>query len=533
MKTLIKTRKLSLIAILAIIQVLTFMAATPAEAAVYDKPMHITYAISGGKSLTQPDSEIIQAFADMNTGPTLLSPLVLNNDPSKFHTFITDLQALFPNTKFGMALGKNTWDLTDSTYWDKAVNRAQQFRVYTDCIRIDHFNSITELSGEDKMVDFLNYLNTLGFTNIIINPWYNPQTITDWPHIDATWIGIQHDTDWLPKEDRMTSINASWPWVSIMNNYENAPGHLALAAMTVSEQIEKFQLVLDHEASFSIPYGIAFPWSKNYDPIVQGTLTWMDDNYYTGGGGSGSTLNFYATDDTFVTAANPTTNKGTLSNLRVRTENGNERYSFVKFDASGITGTVQAATLKVYSTDVGVDVEVREVSDNSWSESTLVWDNMPALGASIDTTACSAGTWCQWDVTSFVTGAGTYSFVLVSSDNNNDDFASKEGGFTPELVVYQSGGGAGLPGQASDPSPSDGARKIKNPVILSWTPGTDAESDDVYFGTSSGSLTFQGNQTETSFDPGSLAGKTNYYWRIDGVNAQGTTTGIEWTFKTK
>jgi hypothetical protein len=100
-------------------------------------------------------------------------------------------------------------------------------------------------------------------------------------------------------------------------------------------------------------------------------------------------------------------------------------------------------------------------------------------------------------------------------------------------ITVDPAGGPGLPGQAGNPSPADGATKLLNPVTLSWTAGTDATSHDVYFGTSSGSLTFQGNQTGTTFDPGSLAGKTNYYWRIDEVNAQGTTTGTEWTFKTK
>jgi hypothetical protein len=101
-------------------------------------------------------------------------------------------------------------------------------------------------------------------------------------------------------------------------------------------------------------------------------------------------------------------------------------------------------------------------------------------------------------------------------------------------ITVDPAGGPGLPGQASNPSPSNNAKKVENP-ILSWTPGTDATSHDVYFGTDStpDSGEFQGNQAGTSFDPGSLSGKTNYYWRIDEVNAQGTTTGIVWTFKTK
>ena len=82
---------------------------------------------------------------------------------------------------------------------------------------------------------------------------------------------------------------------------------------------------------------------------------------------------------------------------------------------------------------------------------------------------------------------------------------------------------------------ADGGQIEQNWAALSWNAAPGALSHDVYFGTdpSPDSGELQGNQTGTTFDPGSLAGKTNYYWRIDEVNAQGTTTGIVWTFKTK
>ena len=41
-----------------------------------------------------------------------------------------------------------------------------------------------------------------------------------------------------------------------------------------------------------------------------------------------------------------------------------------------------------------------------------------------------------------------------------------------------------------------------------------------------------GNQAGTTFDPVTLTAGTTYYWRIDEVNASGTTTGVEWSFTT-
>jgi hypothetical protein len=74
---------------------------------------------------------------------------------------------------------------------------------------------------------------------------------------------------------------------------------------------------------------------------------------------------------------------------------------------------------------------------------------------------------------------------------------------------------------------------------LSWDAATGATSYDVYFSTSlagvtsanPGSVEFQGNQSATSYDPpGDFTVGTTYYWRIDSVNAEGTTPGVVWSF---
>ena len=89
-----------------------------------------------------------------------------------------------------------------------------------------------------------------------------------------------------------------------------------------------------------------------------------------------------------------------------------------------------------------------------------------------------------------------------------------------------------LPGRADNPNPSNGATGVDITTKLSWTAGSNAESHDVYFGTSS-PLVFQGNQTAAIFDPGEMKYLRTYYWRIDEVNASGTTTGTLWSFTTR
>ncbi|MBW7988904.1 MAG: LamG domain-containing protein [Planctomycetes bacterium] len=97
---------------------------------------------------------------------------------------------------------------------------------------------------------------------------------------------------------------------------------------------------------------------------------------------------------------------------------------------------------------------------------------------------------------------------------------------------------------AFNPKPADGTLHDDTWVNLRWSPGGTVVSHDVYFGDNFDEVdvgtggTFQGIQTATSFRVGSarspyhLVPGTTYYWRIDEVEADGTTIhkGDIWSF---
>jgi hypothetical protein len=102
-----------------------------------------------------------------------------------------------------------------------------------------------------------------------------------------------------------------------------------------------------------------------------------------------------------------------------------------------------------------------------------------------------------------------------------------------ELEVFGGGPPPGdPPGQASSPVPADGSSSISINADISWTAGTLTDSHDVYFGTNP-TPAFAGNQSGTTYDPGTLAYSTTYYWQINEVNADGTTAGNTWSFTTE
>ncbi|UCC21500.1 MAG: hypothetical protein JSW23_06695, partial [Planctomycetota bacterium] len=98
-------------------------------------------------------------------------------------------------------------------------------------------------------------------------------------------------------------------------------------------------------------------------------------------------------------------------------------------------------------------------------------------------------------------------------------------------------------GYATNPNPEDKETDVPFVgTVLSWTPGTDSNSHDVYFGTDRDDVTnattsvtlgvFKGNQDANYYDPGFLMAGQNYYWRIDEVNETAGTLlkGTVWSF---
>ena len=85
--------------------------------------------------------------------------------------------------------------------------------------------------------------------------------------------------------------------------------------------------------------------------------------------------------------------------------------------------------------------------------------------------------------------------------------------------------------KACYPNPANSSINININPTLSWTAATGATSHDIYFGTTSPGI-FRGNQTALTFNPGTLAKNTTYYWRIDEHTSAGTVIGDIWSFTT-
>jgi hypothetical protein len=146
------------------------------------------------------------------------------------------------------------------------------------------------------------------------------------------------------------------------------------------------------------------------------------------------------TDDALANHNLPDDNFGSVTYLGVRADGTSKgRNSFLKFTVSGITGSVTSAKLKMYSQDLAQSIYAKVVSNTSWTEGAITWNNQPTIGSILDTQTASASSWVEFDVTSHVTGNGTYSICLTGSiDATGGSFDSKENTNKPVLeVTYQ------------------------------------------------------------------------------------------------
>jgi hypothetical protein len=154
-----------------------------------------------------------------------------------------------------------------------------------------------------------------------------------------------------------------------------------------------------------------------------------------------TTTTFFATADTYVQDTSPSTNFGTATQLKV--DSSPVLRTFLKFTVSGLpTEPVTSATLRIHTANTNkasssVGGIFGSVSDTTWSETAMTWNNQPAIGATLGTLgSVSRNTWYQIDVTSAITGNGTYSIGATSTSTNDAIYDSREtGANAPQLVV--------------------------------------------------------------------------------------------------
>jgi len=196
----------------------------------------------------------------------------------------------------------------------------------------------------------------------------------------------------------------------------------------------------------------------------------------------GSVSTFGPVHDAQVKDSSPTSNFGTLNQFRLRSS-GPAYTAYLKFDVSGVGGSIQSAKLRVFAFD-GTDVagSVYSVSNNyadnsgPWTETGLKWNNAPTIGGTaLDSKGSVANnTWVEFNVLGAITGDGTYSFGLKTTSTNSVYYYSKEASNNrPQLVITLSGTPSATPLPTNTPVPTHTPVPTNTLVPTSTPPPTD------------------------------------------------------------
>jgi PKD repeat protein len=141
--------------------------------------------------------------------------------------------------------------------------------------------------------------------------------------------------------------------------------------------------------------------------------------------------------DTYFNTSSPTKNYGAYTVMKLHSPTTAEYRPLVRFTLSGLSGPPTSVKLHLYVTDGSDNCGSWYSVSNSWTESTVTWNTKPDVSGSPagNAGACTTGQWVDVDVTSAITGNGTYSFEATSGSTNTAEFSSREGTNAPQVLI--------------------------------------------------------------------------------------------------
>jgi hypothetical protein len=202
------------------------------------------------------------------------------------------------------------------------------------------------------------------------------------------------------------------------------------------------QLVIAVAGGQTLVPTLETPASATETETATSTETTTPTNTQTAAAGT-SSLTFIAEADARVKQSSPSTNYGNATTLQVDDTSDPDLESFIRFTVTGVSRPVQNARVRLFATTNGTrNGPAIYATDPSWDEKDITWNKRPArTSAAVDNKGViNTNSWVEYDVTSLMTGNGTFSFVLAGDSNDAVAFSAREGIQPPQLVVTFSGG---------------------------------------------------------------------------------------------
>jgi hypothetical protein len=153
--------------------------------------------------------------------------------------------------------------------------------------------------------------------------------------------------------------------------------------------------------------------------------------------------------DSYVSSAAPSSNFGNSTTVLSDGSDGGAIYhAYVRFSIGNV-GTINSATLRLFFTNGSPGpYTVRRVSNTSWSETGITWNNKPAADGVVVATlnSVTGNAWRDIDITSIAAPNTTITLAILPGSNDGIDFNSRTAGSNQPQVVIDAGGTGGSGG---------------------------------------------------------------------------------------
>ena len=176
-----------------------------------------------------------------------------------------------------------------------------------------------------------------------------------------------------------------------------------------------------------------------------------------------------------------------------KSENNNIYSNNIKSNTRGIEIRSSSNNNYIYHNNF-----INNNEDNAFDECNNMWDNGYPSGGN------------YWD---------DYNGEDSDGDGIGDTPFSIGGGSNKDYYPFINQSGWNQPPyQPCDPSPENGSVEVDNNADLYWTGGDPNPEDgvyyDVYFGSSNPPPKINGNQSDTTYNPGEMSYNSTYFWQI-------------------
>ncbi len=329
----------------------------------------------------------------------------------------------------------------------------------------------------------------------------------------------------IPGNVSVNVVNSTQVDVSWTNSIDNVgvAGYIiyrdGVAIGDVASGITSFrdnELLPEMSFRFTVEsYDLAGNYSGQSDPVIVSTTPLPD------------ALIIPVEADTYVNASNPTSNYGRSTSLRM--DASPNIHSYLRFNVNGLAGyPIYNARLQIYSnSSSNIGFRIRSVSNNNWDEYTITNNNSPDMFEVISSSGpINSNSWVEFNVSSYITSEGIFSFGLDTASSSAMSVASRESGMNSAFLIIelQNNGVDNVP-----PTPPSGlaASTNLNPlrIDLSWSPSIDNVGVTGYSLYRDGEHLLDVSGDTLTFNDANVLPLTEYIYKVSAFDLAGNYSG--------